>query len=53
MAHHYEKKNAHYLAAPLFLQAITYADPKSCHVAVLSTLAASLHSSPQNANQIQ
>lgn len=35
MAHHYEKKNAHYLAAPLFLQAITYADPKSCHMAVL------------------
>ncbi|KAF4635070.1 hypothetical protein G7Y89_g3032 [Cudoniella acicularis] len=35
LAYHYEEKNHHYLAAPLFLQAITYSQPSSCHTAVL------------------
>jgi hypothetical protein len=36
LAHHYEEKNQHYLAAPLFLQALTMSDPSSCHTAILS-----------------
>jgi hypothetical protein len=36
LGHHYEEKNQHYLAAPLFLQAITLSPPSSCHTAVLS-----------------
>jgi hypothetical protein len=36
LAHHYEEKNQHYLAAPLFLQAIGLSPPSSCHTAVLS-----------------
>jgi len=35
LAHHYEEGNKHYLAAPLFLQALTMSPPKSCHTAVL------------------
>ncbi|KAF9630061.1 Tetratricopeptide-like helical [Lasiodiplodia theobromae] len=35
LAHHYESMNQHYLATPLFLQALTFADPKSCHAATL------------------
>lgn len=35
LAHHYEEKDQHYLATPLFLQALTVAPPKSCHAAVL------------------
>jgi hypothetical protein len=38
LAHKYEEKNLHYLAAPLFLQALTYSPPASCHTAVLSKL---------------
>ena len=36
LAHHYEEKNQHFLAAPLFLQAIALSLPTSCHTAVLS-----------------
>jgi hypothetical protein len=36
LAHHYEEKNQHYLAAPLFLQAINLSPPSSCHTAILS-----------------
>ncbi|KAH6674411.1 hypothetical protein B0J14DRAFT_626852 [Halenospora varia] len=35
LAYNYEEKNQHYLAAPLFLRAITYSQPTSCHTAVL------------------
>ncbi|KAG4422531.1 hypothetical protein IFR04_004300 [Cadophora malorum] len=35
LAHHYEEKNQHYLAAPLFLQALAQSPPSSCHTAVL------------------
>jgi hypothetical protein len=38
LGHHYEEKNLHYLAAPLFLQALTLSPPTSCHTAVLSKL---------------
>jgi hypothetical protein len=36
LGHHYEDKNQHYLAAPLFLQALALSPPSSCHSAVLS-----------------
>lgn len=36
LGHHYEEKNQHYLAAPLFLQALAMSPPTSCHTAVLS-----------------
>jgi tetratricopeptide (TPR) repeat protein len=36
LGHMYEEKNQHYLAAPLFLQALTLSPPTSCHTAVLS-----------------
>jgi hypothetical protein len=36
LGHHYEEKNLHYLAAPLFLQAISLSPPSSCHTTVLS-----------------
>ncbi|KAK7952227.1 uncharacterized protein PG986_007955 [Apiospora aurea] len=36
LANHYESKSQHYLAAPLYLQALTLSPPKSCHTAVLS-----------------
>lgn len=35
LAHHYEEMDQHYLATPLFLQALTVAPPKSCHAATL------------------
>ncbi|KAL2071758.1 hypothetical protein VTL71DRAFT_12993 [Oculimacula yallundae] len=35
LAHHYEEKNQHYLAAPLFLQALTQSPPSSCHNVIL------------------
>ncbi|OJD29168.1 tpr domain-containing protein [Diplodia corticola] len=35
LAHHYEAMDQHYLATPLFLQALTVANPKSCHAATL------------------
>ncbi|KAL1641885.1 hypothetical protein SLS58_005720 [Diplodia intermedia] len=35
LAHHYEGLDQHYLATPLFLQALTAANPKSCHAATL------------------
>jgi hypothetical protein len=36
LGHHYEEKNQHYLAAPLFLNALSLSPPSSCHTAVLS-----------------
>lgn len=36
LGNHYESKSQHYLAAPLFLQAISLSPPNSCHTAVLS-----------------
>ena len=36
LGHHYEEKNLHYLAAPLFLQAVALSPPSSCHTTVLS-----------------
>lgn len=36
LAQHYEKNDAHYLATPLFLQALTVCPPTSCHGVVLS-----------------
>ena len=36
LGHHYEEKNQHYLATPLFLQAVALSPPNSCHSAVLS-----------------
>ncbi|KAG9232585.1 hypothetical protein BJ875DRAFT_505907 [Amylocarpus encephaloides] len=43
LAHHYEELNTHYLAAPLFLQALTKSSPKNCHTTVLmNNLATSL-----------
>ncbi|KAF2812446.1 uncharacterized protein BDZ99DRAFT_558425 [Mytilinidion resinicola] len=35
LGHHYEEKDLHYLATPLFLQALTLCPPKSCHSVVL------------------
>ncbi|KAH8820813.1 hypothetical protein F5884DRAFT_765315 [Xylogone sp. PMI_703] len=35
LGHNYEEKNKHYLAAPLFLQAISLSPPVSCHTVVL------------------
>ncbi|KAI2625874.1 TPR domain-containing protein [Hypoxylon sp. NC1633] len=47
LAHYFESKSQHYLAAPLFLQAITLSPPKSCHTAVLmNNLAISLAQQP-------
>ncbi|CAG8949974.1 hypothetical protein HYFRA_00004306, partial [Hymenoscyphus fraxineus] len=43
LAHHFEEKNAHYLAAPLFLQAIARSPPNTCHTVILmNNLAISL-----------
>jgi hypothetical protein len=36
LGNHYEEKDQHYLAAPLFLQAVNLSPPSSCHTAVLS-----------------
>lgn len=35
LGHHYEEKSQHYLAAPLFLQALALSPPTSCHTTVL------------------
>ena len=40
LGHNYEEKNQHYLAAPLFLQALTMSSPTSCHTAILSKCSA-------------
>ena len=43
LANHYEETDQHYLATPLYLQALSYAPPKSCHsVTLMSSLATSL-----------
>ncbi|KAL9112225.1 MAG: hypothetical protein Q9187_007796, partial [Circinaria calcarea] len=36
LADHYEAKNQHYLAAPLYLQALTLLPTTNCHAVVLS-----------------
>ncbi|KAI1459287.1 TPR domain-containing protein [Annulohypoxylon moriforme] len=47
LGNHYESKSQHYLAAPLFLQAISLSPPNSCHTAVLmNNLATSLAQQP-------
>lgn len=40
LGHMYEERDQHYLAAPAFLQALTFAPPASCHTAILSTFSA-------------
>ncbi|RFU32325.1 hypothetical protein B7463_g4026, partial [Scytalidium lignicola] len=35
LGHHYEAKNQHYLASPLFLQALSLSPPSSCHTVIL------------------
>ena len=43
LAHNYEEKDQHYLASPLFLQALNLSPPKTCHTVVLmNNLASSL-----------
>ncbi|KAI1816373.1 TPR domain-containing protein [Poronia punctata] len=47
LGNHYESKSQHYLAAPLFLQAVTLSPPSSCHTAVLmNNLATSIAQQP-------
>ncbi|KAI3333193.1 TPR domain-containing protein [Ustulina deusta] len=47
LGNHYESKSQHYLAAPLYLQAVTLSPPDSCHTAVLmNNLASSLAQQP-------
>ncbi|OTB09116.1 hypothetical protein M426DRAFT_132798 [Hypoxylon sp. CI-4A] len=47
LGNHYESKSQHYLAAPLFLQAVSLSPPNSCHTAVLmNNLAISLAQQP-------
>ncbi|KAI2623770.1 TPR domain-containing protein [Xylaria nigripes] len=47
LGNHYESKSQHYLAAPLYLQAVTLSPPDSCHTAVLmNNLAISLAQQP-------
>ncbi|KAJ8133224.1 hypothetical protein O1611_g399 [Lasiodiplodia mahajangana] len=47
LGNHYESKSQHYLAAPLYLQAVTLSPPNSCHAAVLmNNLAISLAQQP-------
>ncbi|KAI0452090.1 TPR domain-containing protein [Xylaria acuta] len=47
LGNHYESKSQHYLAAPLYLQAVTLSPPNSCHTAVLmNNLAISLVQQP-------
>ncbi|KAI0386625.1 TPR domain-containing protein [Hypomontagnella monticulosa] len=51
LGNHYESKSQHYLAAPLFLQAISLSPPNSCHTAVLmNNLAISLAQQPVQAS---
>ncbi|KAF2706120.1 hypothetical protein K504DRAFT_470976 [Pleomassaria siparia CBS 279.74] len=35
LGHHYEQQNSHYLATPLFLQALALCPPTSCHAVLL------------------
>ncbi|KAK4981609.1 hypothetical protein LTR66_009853 [Elasticomyces elasticus] len=43
LAHHYEEKNQHYLATPLFLQALSLYPTNTCHsVVLMNNLATSL-----------
>ncbi|ORY59456.1 TPR domain-containing protein [Pseudomassariella vexata] len=47
LGNHYESKSQHYLAAPLYLQALTLSPAKTCHAAVLmNNLATSLAQQP-------
>ncbi|KAI0206121.1 TPR domain-containing protein [Astrocystis sublimbata] len=47
LGNHYESKSQHYLAAPLYLQAVTLSPKHSCHTAVLmNNLAISLAQQP-------
>ncbi|KAI8962836.1 TPR domain-containing protein [Daldinia sp. FL1419] len=47
LGNHYEAKSQHYLAAPLFLQAVSLSPRNSCHTAVLmNNLAISLAQQP-------
>ncbi|KAI0102781.1 TPR domain-containing protein [Nemania sp. FL0031] len=47
LGNHYESKSQHYLAAPLYLQAVSLSPPNSCHTAVLmNNLAISLVQQP-------
>ncbi|KAI0445328.1 TPR domain-containing protein [Xylaria telfairii] len=47
LGNHYESKSQHYLAAPLYLQAVSLSPPGSCHTAVLmNNLAISLAQQP-------
>lgn len=47
LGNHYESKSQHYLAAPLYLQAVTLSPPNTCHAAVLmNNLAISLAQQP-------
>lgn len=47
LANHYESRSQHYLAAPLYLRALSLSPPKSCHTAVLmNNLAISLAQQP-------
>ncbi|KAI1466019.1 TPR domain-containing protein [Daldinia caldariorum] len=47
LGNHYESKSQHYLAAPLFLQAVSLSPQNSCHTAVLmNNLAISLAQQP-------
>ncbi|KAI0873206.1 TPR domain-containing protein [Hypoxylon argillaceum] len=47
LGNHYESLSQHYLAAPLYLQAVTLSPPNSCHTAVLmNNLAISLAQQP-------
>lgn len=47
LGNHYESKSQHYLAAPLYLQAVTLSPPNTCHSAVLmNNLAISLAQQP-------
>ncbi|CAK3750285.1 tpr domain-containing [Lecanosticta acicola] len=55
LAHSYEAKDQHYLAAPLFLQALSLYPTKDCHsVVLMNNLASSLaQQSPRAAREIQ
>lgn len=55
LAHSYEAKDLHYLAAPLFLQALSLYPAKDCHqVVLMNNLASSLaQQSPQAAREVQ
>lgn len=55
LAHSYEEKNQHYLATPLFLQALSLRPTKDCHTVILmNNLASSLaQQSPRAARAVQ